>query len=63
MVKNVNSMIREKIKNKEVDESISEFINKIFLEELDHRNESRWKYGKQYDRWIKKYSKKYAGEE
>lgn len=54
----IHEKIKDKIESKEIPPPIEEFLRKVLAEELRHLEEKRWRYGKKYDRYIKKYADK-----
>jgi len=58
----LNPIIIEKIRNSNYNEHIKKFLEDMLYYELRHFEEGRPRYGKEYDEAIKKYAKKYHGE-
>ncbi|KXB08209.1 hypothetical protein AKJ58_00645 [candidate division MSBL1 archaeon SCGC-AAA385D11] len=52
----IHERIKEKLNEEGIDRTIKEFLRKILAEELRHFEEKRWRYGKKYDQYIKKYA-------
>lgn len=59
----IHEKIKEKLENKEIPDPVSEFLRQVLAEELRHVEEKRWRYGKKYDRYIKKYADKLSEKE
>ena len=60
MVKEVNRLIREKIKKKEKeDEVLNDFLMKLFIKELEHNDRDVWRFGDTYQRIIDEFSEKW----
>lgn len=57
MSETVNKKIKDKIKGSEIDDPIKKFLLDILHLEYNHHEENSWKYGKDYERLIKKYAK------
>lgn len=59
MTEDINQKILDIIKNSEGDKCVKKFLREMLLLELKNFEEGRWMYGKEYDRRITHYAKKY----
>lgn len=57
----MNRRILQKISESDTEEEIREFLKEIFVLELEHSG-SQWKHGRDYERLIRKYTKKWEGQ-
>jgi len=62
MTEDINQKILDTIKDSEAHEYIKKFLREMLLLELQNFEEGRWMYGKDYDRRIIYYAKKYKEE-
>ena len=61
MVENINKKILNKIEILEVDEKIKNYIKDVLLFEIEHMDESKFKYKEDYLKMMKKYAEGYEG--
>ena len=52
---NVNMKLIEKIKSREMDNQIKQFLVEILHHEYRHIDDDKWKYNQEYDRLIRRY--------
>jgi hypothetical protein len=63
MVEDVNKRISDKIKENETNEAIKGFLIKVAILELQHFEEDRWIFSKEYEKLIREYVDRFEVEE
>jgi hypothetical protein len=63
MAEDVNRRILDKIKESETSEAIKEFLTKVAFLELQHFEEDRWIFSKEYEKLIRGYVDKFEVDE
>lgn len=57
----INPMIIDKFTG--LDRSVRVFLIELILNELDHSDEPRWRFGQVYEDLIEKYSQNYSSDQ
>ena len=55
----VNEKILEKIESSDTSKEVKSFLRKMLSLEFQHSEEARWRYGKDYEKYIRGYAIKH----